>query len=127
MSAKKKQTRSAFRTAVFERDGDRCVVCGAGHPLDAHHVTDRNLLPNGGYVKENGASLCDACHVKAEVFHSTGTAFPGYSPEDLYAKIGSDFEKARKASERLELKGLENDGKLLQVRPAPGAGPGNGL
>ena len=69
--------------------------------MDAHHITDRNLLPNGGYVAENGISLCPPCHVLAEVFHSTGTAAPGYSPEELYRLIGSDMEKARRASERL--------------------------
>lgn len=69
--------------------------------LDVHHVTDRHLLPNGGYVKENGISLCAPCHEKAEEFHRTGVAHPGYSVDDLYRKIGSDLEKATAASERL--------------------------
>ena len=69
--------------------------------LDAHHITDRNLLPNGGYVKENGISLCPACHEKAEVFHSTGSSVEGYSPDDLYKKINSSYEKAVEASNKL--------------------------
>lgn len=56
---------------------------------------------NGGYVQENGISLCPKCHEKAEVFHSTGTPLEGFSVEDLYKKIGSTFEKAQKASKRL--------------------------
>jgi 5-methylcytosine-specific restriction endonuclease McrA len=104
--SRKKQIRNAFRSAVFDRDGDACAMCGAGKrwptPLDAHHIIDRNLMPNGGYVVENGISLCDACHLKAEEFHSTGTPHLGYSPEELFAKIGSDEAKARAASEKLE-------------------------
>lgn len=73
----------------------------AEEELDAHHISDRNLLPNGGYVKENGISLCEECHKKAEVFHSTGTSHPGYSPEDLYKMINSNYEKAKEASEKL--------------------------
>jgi 5-methylcytosine-specific restriction endonuclease McrA len=117
----KKQVRAAFRAAVFCRDRYCCVVCGKpgqdrqggdGHKvyhksvpaeklvlLDAHHITDRNEMPNGGYVKENGISLCDdGCHLLAEVYHKTGTAHPGFSPEDLYARIGTSFEEAYRAS-----------------------------
>ena len=108
MSAKKKQVRAAFRDATFARDKYKCVTCDfqsspekAEEELDAHHITDRNLVPNGGYVKENGISLCAVCHLKAEEFHSTGTATPGFSPEDLYVLIGSSYERAVKASERL--------------------------
>jgi 5-methylcytosine-specific restriction endonuclease McrA len=102
MSSDKQKARQRFRTQVFERDGHVCRVCGAAsEAMDAHHITDRHLLPNGGYVPENGISLCPPCHLQAEVFHRTGTAAPGRSPEDLYRLIGSDVEKARRASERL--------------------------
>lgn len=108
MSSEKKAIRKAFRDACYKRDGFRCAMCGmksskdtAEKDLDAHHITDRNLLPNGGYVKENGISLCTDCHQKAEVFHSTGTAYEGYAPEDLYKKINSSLELAIKASEKL--------------------------
>jgi predicted restriction endonuclease len=108
MGEKKKAIRQAFRDSVFKRDGFRCAMCSmksskekAEEELDAHHVTDRNLLPNGGYVKENGISLCPGCHEKAEVFHSTGTPVEGYSVDDLYNKINSNYEKAFEASEKL--------------------------
>ena len=68
-------------------------------PLDAHHITDRNELPNGGCVAENGISLCETgCHLLAEVFHRTGTAHPGFSPADLYERIGSSRDAAERAS-----------------------------
>jgi len=73
----------------------------AEEELDAHHITDRNLMPNGGYVKENGISLCSTCHEKAEVYHSTGTAAEGFAPDDLYKKINSSYEKAVEASNKL--------------------------
>lgn len=108
MSNQKKQVRSLFRDSCYKRDGYRCAMCGmkssgehAQQELDAHHITDRDLMPNGGYVKENGISLCEECHKKAEVFHSTGVAHPGYAPDDLYKAIKSTLEKAIEASEKL--------------------------
>jgi hypothetical protein len=122
MMSTKKQVRAAFRTAVFLRDCCRCVACGkpgrdrqggdahrAFHPgaagehlvsLDAHHITDRNAMPHGGYVPENGITLCDdGCHRLAEEFHQTGTPHPGFAPADLYARIGSSHEAAVRAAE----------------------------
>ena len=102
MSSQKKLVRQKFRDATFSRDGNKCRVCGCSDkPLDAHHIIDRNEMPNGGYVKENGISLCPPCHEKAEVFHSTGTALDNFSPKDLYDMIGSSEEKARAASEKI--------------------------
>jgi 5-methylcytosine-specific restriction endonuclease McrA len=106
MSEQKKKTRERFRLAVFARDEHKCRMCGRKDvTLDAHHITDRNLMPNGGYVKENGIALCDyvgGCHEKAEIYHSTGEALEGWHPNDLYAKIGSSLEKAIEASKRLK-------------------------
>jgi 5-methylcytosine-specific restriction endonuclease McrA len=108
VSSNKKIVRKMFRDACYKRDGFRCAMCSmksslekAEEELDAHHITDRRLMPNGGYVKENGISLCSECHEKAEVFHSTGTAHPGFAPEDLYKKINSTYEKAVEASNEL--------------------------
>jgi hypothetical protein len=59
-------------------------------------------MPHGGYVEENGVSLChDGCHILAEIHHQTGTPHPGLSPSDLYAKIGSSYEDACRASLKL--------------------------
>lgn len=98
----KKKLRAAFRDAVFDRDGYRCVVCGEGSSkLDAHHITDRNEMPNGGFCPANGILLCEECHQKAEVFHISGEASVGFAPDDLYVKIGSSHKEALIESEKL--------------------------
>lgn len=63
--------RDGFNEAVFERDHHKCVICGdTESPLDAHHIIERRLWPDGGYYVSNGATLCDkgteGCHYKAE-------------------------------------------------------------
>lgn len=58
-------TRDEFREAVFARDKLRCVVCGMP-PVDAHHIVERKLWVDGGYFLDNGASLCEPCHLRAE-------------------------------------------------------------
>lgn len=103
MSAQKKLIRENFRNRVFARDNHQCKVegCGIKEDLDAHHITDRNEMPNGGYVVENGISLCPTHHEMAEVYHSTGEALPRFHPNDLYILIDSSYELAFLASERL--------------------------
>lgn len=72
-------TRDEFRHAVFKRDGYRCVICGEpaildqdGEPtnLDSHHIIERRLFTSpdlfGGYIVQNGASLCQKHHIMAE-------------------------------------------------------------
>lgn len=58
-------SRDEFREGVFARDGHRCVVCGQPGK-DAHHILERRLWPDGGYYLANGATVCEACHIKAE-------------------------------------------------------------
>jgi hypothetical protein len=62
-------TRDEFREGVFKRDNHKCVICGAP-AKDAHHIIERRLFmgPNehGGYFLDNGASLCEEHHIKAE-------------------------------------------------------------
>lgn len=106
MSAQKKHVRKNFRAAVFERDGYSCRACGfessperADTDLDAHHITDRNEMPNGGYVAENGIALCADCHLKAEAHHCGAPVPPGFSPEELYTLIGSSEGDARAAAD----------------------------
>lgn len=90
----KKEIRSAFRLAVFSRDGYKCRIClkpgkcrqtgtfiGPDIPrvnLDAHHIISRKKFSDGGYVVDNGISLCDDCHDKAERGE--------ISPEELIAR-----------------------------------------
>lgn len=121
MSKTKKQIRENFRTSVFNRDDHRCRKCGkttevSGKPLDAHHITDRNVMPHGGYVKENGITLCWFCHDLAELWHRTQHVahVPGFKPEDLYKLINSSYEEAVKASNNE--KGSRGYDKTLHIK-----------
>lgn len=58
--------RDTFREQVFKRDNHRCVICQA-EAQDAHHIIERKLFHDGGYYINNGASLCGACHLRAEM------------------------------------------------------------
>lgn len=106
---RKKKIRASFRDSVFKRDNHTCKVCKKKKPvdeLDAHHITDRSLMPNGGYVKENGITLCkDTCHMMCEEFYiSNGENWhKDLHPNDLYSMIGSTCEEAVRASESLHL------------------------
>jgi hypothetical protein len=62
---KKLITRDEFRESVFARDQYKCVYCGK-KAVDAHHILDRSLFADGGYYIDNGASLCEDCHIEAE-------------------------------------------------------------
>lgn len=86
--------RKSFRENVFSRDNNKCKICSSKSNLDAHHITDRHLLINDGYVISNGITLCDICHLKAEKFHMTdGVSWEkGFHPVDLYKIINSSIE-----------------------------------
>lgn len=72
-------TRDEFRQIVLSRDKHKCVVCKSD-AVDAHHVMERRLFSDGGYVPDNGVSVCGPCHVKAEKTLIT--------PEELRAAAG---------------------------------------
>lgn len=120
---KKKQIREIFRNQFFERDNYTCKICNLNYRkevavehLDSHHILDRNSIEfsgTGGYVKENGITLCkydedgleeNSCHMKAEKFHiSEGVEWePGMHPDDLYKMIGSSKELAVEKSNNLK-------------------------
>jgi len=126
--ADEKKWRAAFRKAVLERDGYKCKVCGFSGDdknLDPHHITDRHDIVNGGYVLENGITLCKvrgfgklSCHEYAEAAlkesclgsRAHGMSVSGalafmeaarFVPGRLYELIGSNFEKAVEAAKRL--------------------------
>lgn len=124
MSAGKREVRRRFREAVFKRDRNTCVVCGLvsadGTEIDAHHVWPREKMPNGGYVRENGVTLCDhaktgtsatGCHARAERILAAhlelGEDLPTegdpdheVGPHALYQKIKSSRAQAEAASAR---------------------------
>lgn len=97
MSEKMKRWRKEFKEAVLKRDKKACVLCGWHEDvdkLDVHHITDRNDIPNYGYVPENGITLCPTCRRSAE--------YDLFPPEQLYKIIGSSKEKAFEAAKRLK-------------------------
>jgi hypothetical protein len=57
--------RREFREAVFERDAHKCVFCDEP-AVDAHHIFERRLWPDGGYYLDNGASVCEEHHIACE-------------------------------------------------------------
>jgi hypothetical protein len=145
MSDFKKTMRKEFRLSVFTRDQHKCRGCGRqGYDhndaqevarvaasgavlceLDAHHITSRDEMPAGGYVKENGISLCPECHMKAEVPHASNIEF---SPETLYRSIGSSRESAWMMCLELQKKIDKFNPKVVaekkkKVTPKPKAKP----
>ncbi len=95
-----KKLRKEFRENVFSRDKNKCKICGSSVDLDAHHITDRHEMPNGGYTILNGITLCPKHHKDAEYFHEhRGSGWkPGFHWNDLYKLIDSSYEKAYAAS-----------------------------
>lgn len=98
----KKVVRENFRNDVFSRDNFKCVFCDITTDLDAHHITDRHLIINGGYVKENGITLCSLHHDLVEDWNRYGEVTDvKYHPESLYKMINSSKEKAFKYAFKL--------------------------
>ena len=58
-------SRDEFREGVFKRDDYKCVFCQE-KAVDAHHIMERRLWPNGGYYLNNGASVCEEHHLECE-------------------------------------------------------------
>ena len=112
----KKDIRVNFRNEVFKRDNYTCQLCGIQYTtkpewFDAHHITDRSEMPNGGYVKENGITVCKeplvsfetSCHMKCEKYHISGGVEweEGLHPDDLYKLIKSSKDLAIEKSKLL--------------------------
>ena len=69
-----------WREAVFERDGFRCVACGAKSGngarviLHADHILPFSLHPEARLRLENGRTLCRPCHKKTPTYGLTASA-----------------------------------------------------
>jgi hypothetical protein len=59
-------SREEFKKQVFARDKGKCVFCRLP-AVDAHHILDRKLFPDGGYYLSNGASVCEEHHWSCEM------------------------------------------------------------
>jgi hypothetical protein len=82
MSAQQKLlTRDDFRTTTLNKVGGRCCVSGCNEAaVDAHHIVERRLFPDGGYYADNGAPLCSVHHLEAE--------YTTISPDDIRRWLG---------------------------------------
>lgn len=93
-------------------------------------------MPGGGYVAANGITLCTDrcdfsgliltrpptltdsidCHQKAETLHATGQLVPGYTPNDLYAKIKSSYNWAYQQSLLLlDIPEIQAEGMMARI------------
>lgn len=54
-----------WRNSVFVRDGFRCVKCGTGKDIQAHHIKSWKKNKTLRYVTSNGITLCRKCHLEA--------------------------------------------------------------
>lgn len=48
------------KRAVWERDGERCILCGSPHAAPEAHYVPRSA--GGLGVEENIVTLCRSCH-----------------------------------------------------------------
>lgn len=75
--------RSWFREACVRRDDATCVVPWCGEAVDTdpsgdgeiHHIIERKLWDDGGYIPENGACVCNTHHRYAETNYIPPQAF----------------------------------------------------
>lgn len=51
-----------WREDVYQRDGFRCVECGAGSELHAHHIKSWRRHHELRFDVDNGQTLCVKCH-----------------------------------------------------------------
>jgi hypothetical protein len=124
-------TRDQFRISVYERDKYTCVNCGVkGVKLDAHHILDRKLFPDGGYYLSNGVSLCEPCHILAETMRLTcgelrekamisEVILPPHLPSNqTYDKWGKPILERVKYNRTFHIPsspGLQNDDRLMET------------
>jgi len=41
-------------------------MCGSTDSIHVHHIVERKLWPNDGFFLDNGASVCEPCHLRTE-------------------------------------------------------------
>lgn len=76
MDKRRAEIRRTFQDKVLSRDKHRCKVCSEGSTkLFAHRII--NWSQNGGFLPENGITLCLECKHRA----------PEANPEQLYHLI----------------------------------------
>ena len=97
-----KALRKQFNEECLKRDKNKCVFCPKTENLNVHHITDRHEIPNDGYVKENGITVCEQHHWDCEQYHIGKLYSKDFHPNELYLKIGSSKEEAFEKSKQLK-------------------------
>jgi len=99
-------SRDDFRKSVFERDGLHCAFCSKP-AVDAHHILDRKLFPDGGYYLDNGVAVCEEHHIDCEMGRITPQQIyeqcritepalpPGFKQGIAYNKWGQAMSEER--------------------------------
>ena len=93
-------SRKDFDKYVKLRSMGYCVLCDEP-AVDAHHILERKLFPDGGYYLGNGAAVCDRHHLLCETTYISIEAVrlaakigepvlpPGFDPTLRYDKWGN--------------------------------------
>lgn len=93
--------RDDFREDCVERDGGECLVPWCDSPVtvdpsgpgEVHHIIERELWAEGGYIADNGASVCNLHHRFAETNDIPPQAFWRWAGiEDPPLPDGVDFD-----------------------------------
>ena len=99
-------SREEFKKQVFKRDKSTCLFC-SNPAVDAHHILERKLFPDGGYYLNNGASLCEHHHLLAEKTTLSveeirlrakiinPTLPPNFSIDKTYDKWGNEIQNQK--------------------------------
>lgn len=74
----KKKLLAAWSLAVKERDGFKCVVCGATEHLNSHHIYNKTKYPEYSLNLDNGITLCPTHHVFGKEAAETNAFFITY-------------------------------------------------
>lgn len=93
-------SRKDFGKYCWIRNIGYCVFCQE-QAVNAHHILDRKLYPDGGYYLGNGAAVCERHHILCETTHISVEATrlaariekpvlpPGFDPHKVYDKWGN--------------------------------------
>lgn len=52
---------------VRARDDYKCILCGSGKRVSAHHIVRKSFLPQAALLTGNGITLCEECHRYAHI------------------------------------------------------------
>lgn len=82
----------AVKKKVWERDGERCIVCGSRYAMPNAHFIPRS---RGGLgIEQNIVTLCQCCHYNYD--HTTEReAFREYIKNYLKGKYGAEWDESK--------------------------------